>query len=155
MDSEKLVQLAREYGDLSFKVNKMGEIIINNELDDVLTLEQDAVLRFIREHQPCTSSDLSKAFYVKKSAVTAIINRLEKKEFIQRTRSNEDRRVVYLKLTEEGERFHQELSERVNQMLGKIISRFDVDEVESFMKTYKKLVDLIEEELKELKGVNQ
>ncbi|HET7578824.1 MAG TPA: MarR family transcriptional regulator [Bacillales bacterium] len=155
MDSEKLVQLAREYGDLSFKVNKMGEIIINNELDDVLTLEQDAVLRFIREHQPCTSSDLSKAFYVKKSAVTAIINRLEKKGFIQRIRSNEDRRVVYLKLTEEGESFHQELSERVNQMLSRIISRFDVDEVESFMKTYKKLVDLIEEELKELKGVNQ
>lgn len=155
MDSGKLMQLVDSYADLSFKVNKMGEEITRHELDDVLTLEQDAVLRYIREHQPCTSSELSKAFYVEKSAVTAIINRLVKKGFIDRIRSEEDRRVIYLKLTDDGEQFHTQNRERVNYIFEQIISSFDANEIETFMKTYQKLADLLERQLMELKGVNE
>ncbi|HEX7064663.1 MAG TPA: MarR family transcriptional regulator [Bacillales bacterium] len=155
MNSEELGRLVETYVDLSFKINKIGEMIVIHELDDALTLEQNAVLRYIRQHEPCTSSALSKAFYVEKSAVTAIINRLEKKGFIQRVRSDEDRRVVYLRLTAEGERFHQECTERVNQMLSKIIAQFDGGEIESFMKTYEKLKNSLEKQLKEVKGVNE
>lgn len=155
MKSEEFERLVDRYVDLSFKVNKMGEMIVIHELDDALTLEQNAVLRYIRQYQPCTSSALSKSFYVEKSAVTAIINRLEKKGFIQRLRSDEDRRVVYLQLTEEGERFHQECSERVNQMLSKIIAQFDTEEIESFMGTYEKLKNSLEKQLQEVKGVSE
>ncbi|HET7657368.1 MAG TPA: MarR family transcriptional regulator [Bacillales bacterium] len=153
MKADQMTRLVERYGDLSFQVNKMGEVLINNELDDSLTLEQDAVLRYIRENQPCTSSGLSKAFYVEKSAVTAIINRLVNKNFIERERSEEDRRVVYLKLTKQGEQFQMECQERVNRIIEKIISQFDEKEIESFMKTYEKLANLLENHLKEMKGV--
>lgn len=147
MNSDSLTHLVERYGDLSFKVHKMGEVLINNELNDSLTIEQDAVLRYIREHQPCTSSGLSKAFHVEKSAVTAIMTRLVNKGFIARNRSEEDRRVVYLKLTEEGEQFQRECQQRVNHILGKIISQFDSQEIETFMQTYEKLSNLLETHL--------
>lgn len=155
MNSDKLTKLVDDYADLSFKVNKMGEEITSHELGDVLTLEQDAVLRYIREHQPCTSSALSKAFYVEKSAITAIINRLVTKGFIDRIRSKEDRRVIYLQLTEHGNQFHKENRERVNRIFGNIISKFDANEIEAFMRTYEKLASLLEKQLTELKGVNE
>jgi DNA-binding MarR family transcriptional regulator len=155
VDHEKLTQLVESYIDLSFRIHKTGEMIITRELNDLLTIEQEAVMRYIRENGPCPSSALSKAFFVEKSAVTAIINRLENKGYIQRMRSDEDRRVVFLRLTEEGARFHQECWEKINNLLMKIISQLNKEDIESFMKTYEKLANILEQQVKEQKGVHE
>lgn len=155
MEHEKLAQLVESYINLSFRIHKAGEMIITHELNDALTIEQEAVMRYISENGPCPSSALSKAFFVEKSAVTAIINRLEQKGYIQRMRSEEDRRVIFLQLTEEGRRFHQECWEKINNLLMKIISQLNKEDIESFMKLYQKLAGLLEQEVKKQKGVHE
>lgn len=50
-----------------------------------------------------TTNELARELDVDTSAVTRLIDRLEAKHLVARTRSGEDRRVVYLALTRDGE----------------------------------------------------
>lgn len=153
MEQKTFSQLVERYGDLSFKVNKMGEALVEDTLQESLALEQDAFIRFIKKHQPCTSSQLAEVFYVKKSAVTSIVNKLVEKGYIRRTRSRRDRRVVFLRLTEKGTAFHEECQSRVHEVLADLISQFREEEIAAFMNTYEKLAHLLEEQLRLRKGV--
>lgn len=151
----KLLGLAERYEDLSFKVHKMGEVLISDKISETLTPDQNAMLRYIHKQQPCTSSALSKAFYVKKSAITAIINRLFKKELIKRKRSNDDRRIVYLLLTDKGEQLYKETSQQTSHIVASLMSQFDDEEIRSFMNTYEKLANTLEQQIENMKGVEE
>ncbi|WP_085524143.1 MarR family winged helix-turn-helix transcriptional regulator [Tuberibacillus sp. Marseille-P3662] len=151
----ELLKLAEWYEDLSFKVHKMGEVLINDKISETLTPDQGAILRYLYKNQPCTSSSLSKAFYVKKSAITAIINRLFKKELIKRERSEDDRRVVYLLLTDKGEQLYMETSQQSSHIVASLMSQFDDEEIRSFMNTYEKLANTLEQQIENMKGVEE
>ncbi|MGT2743204.1 MarR family winged helix-turn-helix transcriptional regulator [Streptococcus plurextorum] len=67
-----------------------------------------------------TPSDIAKELMVTLGTVTTALNKLEKKGYITRTRSLEDRRVVYLGLTKKGrviyhlhKKFHRTMIERI------------------------------------------
>ena len=81
-------------------------------------------------------SSIARALDVTVGTLTISMNRLEKKGYVTRTRSEKDRRVVFIALTEKGkkayahhQRFHQEmieavldgLSEEETQVLAKVL----------------------------------
>ncbi|WP_019155756.1 MarR family winged helix-turn-helix transcriptional regulator [Robertmurraya massiliosenegalensis] len=139
MCNENIQILVERYVDVSFSVTKKAEALISEQLGSNLTHEQLHILRYINRVVSCTSTILAEEFEVKKSAITAIITRLCDKGFIQRTRDEKDRRVVYLTLTEKGEEFYRKVEERVNQLVQGLISQFEPSEIEQFIGTYEKL----------------
>ncbi|SFS02246.1 MarR family winged helix-turn-helix transcriptional regulator [Anaeromicropila populeti] len=104
-------------------------------LDDIVKLEQKAVIT--GEFKDISSNDLhiidaigsksarnmsavAKSLKVTVGTLTIAINSLVKKGYVQRTRSDQDRRVVLITLSEKGEkafahhqRFHKEMVEGV------------------------------------------
>jgi DNA-binding MarR family transcriptional regulator len=74
-----------------------------------LTGPQSLVLRLLNKKGALSSADLSRRMYVSPSNITGIIDRLEKKGLVERTRKQGDRRVALITLTQSG------------QKLGKII----------------------------------
>ena len=139
MGNKQVTELIDRYMKVSFSVNKMGELLIKDEICDVLTNEQYYTLRYIKQQQFCTSTELSEAFHVNKSAVTSNINRLEGKGLIERARDLDDRRVVHLRLSEKGETLFREMEQKIHIVVEAIMGNFKYEEIVSFLDTYEKL----------------
>ncbi|MBK4205225.1 MarR family transcriptional regulator [Bacillus subtilis] len=70
--------------------------------DSIITPDQFNLLNEINVRGTCTSSLLAKELNVKKSTITAIVNRLVDKGLLNRIHKENDRRFIILKLTEKG-----------------------------------------------------
>lgn len=103
MENLSIHEIVERYIQLTHEVWKRGEALIRDEIGEVLTNDQHYLLRYIYRQKRCTPTELAAAFSVQKSAITAIINRLVEKNLIKRTQDVDDRRVVYLTLTDQGE----------------------------------------------------
>ena len=152
MENKTIQELIDRYVTLSFQVHKKAESLIKGQIGNELTNDQHYILRYIHQAKECTSSELADAFEVNKSAITAIINRMADRGLIQRTRDENDRRVVYLTLTDEGNALYQDCQEKVRLLVESIITQFDETEIVNFMNTYEKLASILSNKKKEELG---
>ena len=143
MDKDQVTQLIHRYTKVSFIVNRLAESMIKDQLADALTNGQFYMLRYIQQQGTCTSSNLAEAFFVNKSAITAVISRLKDKGLINRVRNEDDRRVVYLTLSENGKNLFTETEMKIQLLLEKFISEFNEDEISAFITTYEKLSSIL------------
>lgn len=67
-----------------------------------LTIPQLLALQEIRTHQRVTSTEIAMSVKLSKATVSGITDRLKGKGYIESTRDADDRRKVYLALTESG-----------------------------------------------------
>ncbi|PJD92965.1 MAG: MarR family transcriptional regulator [Legionella sp.] len=70
-----------------------------------ITVPQLVCLYEIYEKGVMTLSVLSKQVHLSSSTLVGVIDRLEEKGLIRRTRDTEDRRVIFIEITEKGEQF--------------------------------------------------
>lgn len=152
MNETIIQELIDRYVNVSYQVHKKAESLIKAELGNDLTNDQHYVLSYIHKTSGCTSTELSDAFDVNKSAITAIINRMADRGLIQRTRDENDRRVVYLTLTDTGEELFQACQEKVHQLVESILTQFDEKEITAFITTYEKLAQILDNKKKEELG---
>ncbi|MFS0822071.1 MarR family winged helix-turn-helix transcriptional regulator [Bacillus sp. 1P02SD] len=138
-------ELVDSYIDVSFSVNTTAESLVKEQIGSDLTNEQHYTLRYINKVGSSTSTELAEVFEVKKSAITAIINRLFEKGLIQRTRDENDRRIVYLTLSNEGNELFTKTEERVHKLVESIIGEFSEEEIVQFLKTYEKLNGILQQ----------
>jgi len=61
-------------------------------------------IKTISQNESLSLSDLGKRMYLHPSTITGVIDRLEKKGYVTRSRDQVDRRVIYVQLTAEGKR---------------------------------------------------
>jgi DNA-binding MarR family transcriptional regulator len=139
MSNKNIQQLVDRYISVSFSVNKKAESLVKDQISSDLTNDQYYTLRHIHLVGSCTSTELATAFEVKKSAITAIINRTWEKGLIQRTRDENDRRVVYLTLTDKGTELFLRTENRIHKLVESFITKFDEYEIKQFIETYEKL----------------
>lgn len=69
-----------------------------------LTVPQLVCLRQLYLNGPCTPSELADRVYLSQATVTGILDRLEARRLVSRTREQADRRKVTLSLSAEGSR---------------------------------------------------
>ncbi|OIK16416.1 MarR family transcriptional regulator [Bacillus sp. MUM 116] len=152
MSKQSIQELVDRYITISFSVNKKGESLVKEQISSDLTSDQHYMLRYIRKSGTCTSSELAEVFEVKKSAITAIINRMWEKGLIKRTRDENDRRVVYLHLSEKGIDLFEQTENRIHKLVESIINQFDETEIKQFLDTYEKLNRVLMENCRGSKG---
>lgn len=87
-----------------------------------LTIKEMHTLDAIGSIKDCKPTDVAKILMVTLGTVTASLNRLESKGYIERQRSTKDRRVVHLYLTKKGrlvyrlhQKFHRRLVARITE----------------------------------------
>ena len=83
-----------------------------------LTGPQLWAIRVIHEHGPINISDIAKRMYLHPTTVLGIIDRLEARGLVSRNRSKDDRRVIWLELTQDGKDLVQSVPEVVQGLLG-------------------------------------
>lgn len=117
--NELFVQLFRDVLIIEEKALKKGE-------HQNLTINDMHVIDAIGEDAPKNMSSVAKALQVTTGTLTISVNSLVKKGYVDRVRSEEDRRVVLVSLTESGRRahrahkhFHEQMIEHITGRLGK------------------------------------
>ncbi|MGO3743049.1 MarR family winged helix-turn-helix transcriptional regulator [Kerstersia sp.] len=67
-----------------------------------LTLPQLLAMQSLKEHAPMHGGQLAQSMNLTQATVTTILDRLEKKELVQRRRDEHDKRRVWITLTDKG-----------------------------------------------------
>ncbi|MFD0868252.1 Uncharacterized HTH-type transcriptional regulator yusO [Chlamydia abortus] len=141
---QKLKEWIQRYEEAHFVVNKRISLIIRDSIEDGQTIEQHAILCYLHGSKLCTPTELADVFGVGKSAITAIVTRLEDKGLIERVRDDKDRRMVYLSLTAEGERVRRLAVSKIEKQIGSYLQYFSEEEIETFIHCYEMLADLMQ-----------
>ena len=111
-----------------------------------LTGPQSAVLRLLANNGDLSSAALSRRLYVTPSNVTGIIDRLEKKGYVRRTRKEGDRRVTLITLTESGQQLSKRIPDPIEKKIITELADLEPQHVEILKMAMQQIVDLIDTE---------
>ncbi|NML32182.1 MarR family winged helix-turn-helix transcriptional regulator [Paraburkholderia antibiotica] len=93
-----------------------------------LTAQQIGVILMLSSRRASTPFELSRVMSYDSGSMTRLLDRLEKKGFIVRTRSNADRRMVKLELTPQGHEAAQQLPNLGATVLNEQLRGFTAEE---------------------------
>ncbi len=123
-------------GYLIKRVRSMLSMAVEREIADTadgdVTYEQWSVLLAILTHRGDTAAVLSRGLECDTGSMTRMLDRLEAKELIVRTRSTDDRRRVQLELTPAGKKKAERLVKAIVKVLNRHLDGFSVSELELF-----------------------
>lgn len=109
-----------------------------------LTGPQGMLIGTLSRHGEMKVSELSEKLGLSNSTVSGILDRLENQGFVERTRSKEDRRVVYIKVTEECRKHSQKHFEEINKVIEQMMDKATPEELDIIlegMNTLEKVMD--------------
>ncbi|MBD2846956.1 MarR family transcriptional regulator [Paenibacillus sp. IB182496] len=95
---------ATEFARLWMKMTKQWKLHLEEALAPTLTEGQLNVLELLLQHQPMKPSDLLQYLSTTPAAITTLLDRMERGGLIARTRDASDRRIVWVNVTQQGER---------------------------------------------------
>lgn len=110
-----------------------------------LTVPQIICLYEIYENGKMTISALSKNIYLSMSTIVGVIDRLEEKQFVNRTRDNQDRRIIYIDITEKGKEFVSAAPYLLHNRLNDNLQVLTVEEQIALANSINSLVDLLKD----------
>lgn len=135
-DRDRVAFMEKELRYISGIIKQKGREILNSY---TITPPQFIALQWLFEHGDMTIGDLSNKMFLAFSTTTDLVDRMEKNELVVRTREEQDRRVVRIKLLKEGERIIEEVIQKRQDYLQNVLSEFKEDEVEQFALLLEKL----------------
>ncbi|GEB33571.1 MULTISPECIES: MarR family winged helix-turn-helix transcriptional regulator [Brevibacillus] len=118
-----------------------------------LTGPQFYILHQLEQRQRCTVGELADSMNVKPSAITAMIDRLDKHGYVSRDRDEEDRRVVYISLLDHGKSILTKAKQNRLEALKQLFAHFTDEEWEQFVYMFEKLAVAAVQEARQ-KGVH-
>jgi DNA-binding MarR family transcriptional regulator len=119
-----------------YLVNKLAQAVtreVDHRMIDLgLTDAQWKPLLLLQQGSCTTAADISRMACSDTGAVTRLLDRLETKTLIRRVRSAEDRRVVNLELTQEGEQVAAEVPKILANVANEVLQGFSQEEFLQF-----------------------
>jgi len=124
---------------LFFLMNKAHHKLFNyvdKACEDAMgtSVTQLAALMFVVKNSGCKQKDIAKEFSQNKSAITGLINRMEKNGLIERKLSAEDARVVQIYPTPEGMEKATQVIPFIKEFNAIFDEEFDEQELETVLK---------------------
>lgn len=120
--NELLVKLFNDILQIEEQCLKVGEF-------RDLSMTEIHVLEAIGLQQKRNMSAVARDLDITIGTLTITINNLVRKGYVNRTRSSEDRRIVFISLTEKGERAFKHHAEFHDEMIQTTISRLTEEEM--------------------------
>lgn len=130
--NEVLVRLFRDILDIEEKVIETSEFkdITNNDMH---------VIEAIGLGEPKNMTAIAKELSVTVGTLTIAMNSLVKKGYVERRRGEEDRRIVYISLSEKGRQVYEYHSDFHRKMIHSIISGLEEKESDALVCALTKL----------------
>lgn len=86
-----------------------------------------------------TVRQIADAVLIKTGSITYVIDKLENKDWVTRSDCKEDRRVVYIELTEDGKRLMNEIFPKHQLVIDNLFSELTIPEQDIFINLLKRV----------------
>ena len=127
------------------KIMYTVKTLVGQQFNDVsLTGPQGMLIGTLMHYDSMKISDLSEKLGLSNSTVSGILDRLEKQGLIERTRSKEDRRVVYVNITPEFRKDAKERYRKLEEKFETMLSQASPEELDSIKRGLDTLQKVIE-----------
>lgn len=135
--------------DYLHRLNKLVGTITAREFEQRgITLPQVLVLRCIL-CEPKTIGQISQAVHLSYSTVSGIIDRLEREQFVQRTRDTEDRRVVWISKTDKFDQIKKEAPLFQEEYTEQLLEGLSPQEIDNIISSLWLLITQLEKKVEE------
>lgn len=108
-------------------------------LKNDLTFSQLEVMYLVGSHNKQTMTDISNHLEIKPPSTTEIIFELEKKGLVKRKSSKEDRRIVFIELTDKSKKLYISMLKQKDLIFKKMISKLN----DKDKKTLKRIIGIL------------
>lgn len=129
-DNEKGILIVRELKTVLHSIKKNLGTRFNSFN---LTGPQGMLMGILNRYGEMKVSDLSEKLGLSNSTVSGIIDRLEKQDLVKRTRSESDRRVVYVSATEKFKKGFEESFKELENDFGRMLSKASTEEIDTII----------------------
>jgi MarR family transcriptional regulator, organic hydroperoxide resistance regulator len=109
-----------------------------------VTVPQIITLREIYEHGPVSFSELTEIVSLNNSTVTGIVDRLERQNLVQRTRTARDRRRIDLVITDAGVEFVRQIPPPIQRGLIQGLENMSEEQVETVLWAIDTILELLQ-----------
>jgi len=124
--------------------SKFNHTIKEDFKDTGLTVPQIHIIRILHNNERLKISEISKKMSLVNSTVSGIIDRLEKQELVKRIRSESDKRIVYIELTNKANELVKDLRQTIDNYFEGVFvncSKEEIDTILDGLQTLKKVLD--------------
>lgn len=130
-------------------MQKFQKVRQNAKMTGELPHSEIMMLKLIKGHsageQGVTISNLSELSEITKSAVSQIINALEDKGYVERLTTKNDRRLVYVRLTESGSRCLSRQLKLFLKGIERIFAKMGEEDTRELLRLLEKLYSVLSE----------
>lgn len=109
-----------------------------------ITTPQLVTLLYTASNGPLTASDIAQHVHLSNSTVVGILDRLEGKDLIQRARSTDDRRQIFVTATEKGHALAKSAPSPLQYLFANALNRLPPLEQTAIALSLERIVDLME-----------
>ncbi|MED4203627.1 MarR family transcriptional regulator [Neobacillus mesonae] len=138
-------QFVKLYWNLSRDMNYIWKDIFNRQFPG----SQSHILFLLERNGPKKMSEVAELLHLTPGAVTTASDKLIEHGYIARIRDEQDRRVVYLDMTNKGREAITELQEEGRMAMKKVFSHLSDKDLEFFMGTFEQAIQNISDLRKE------
>lgn len=112
--------------------------IITDEYRDITNKDMH-VIEAVGTGKGRNMSSIAKSLNITVGSLTTAMNSLVRKKYVERTRSDKDRRVVFVHLTEKGRKAYQHHEDYHRRMTQAVLDALETDEIPMLIKMLKAL----------------
>jgi len=112
--------------------------------DDVLNFTHIKSLMILSFEEPCSMSALSKALQIEKGSFTPVASKLINAGYVEKIRSESDKRIYLLQLTENGKELVKDIHSKHRTYLNDCIKKLDEDEKIIYFQLIEQIIKLNE-----------
>ena len=111
--------------------------------DTGVTRIQWIAMFYINRNKLISQKDLSKLMNFNESSATRLIERMEREDFITKVPSELDKRVTFVKLTQNGENLFKSLLPYGDEFNNDLIEDIDEDDLDTFERVLQQMIENI------------
>lgn len=115
-----------------------------------VTLPQMLCLHEITSRNTLNLTELTKSVNLNNSALTGIVDRLESKGLVKRTKKDADRRTIYLEATEEGISYTSQLTKDMENDCFFDKKKLTPDDLKDILATLDKIINSLDPDIKKI-----
>ncbi len=138
-----------EFHSSLLKIGRSLNKSIRNRLKTAggIPVNQYRILKKLGKTPKLYISDLKKKFEIKKGNISRLIDQLEKLHYVKRGRDKQDKRKVYITITELGIQALQKISAEERKIISEIYGSFPKDKIQEYMNILNDLHEHLKVEL--------
>lgn len=126
------------------QMQRKMRVRLSNELSQgEITIPQYHILDYLHEKGEATMREVANYLFVTPPAVTGLVDKLVKMNFVEREFSPVDRRIINISLTTKGKTVISKIKNQFNELFLAIFKKISPEERKSFLEVAEKMEKLL------------